>query len=95
MFTLTLLSLAVAQYANSHASFKYAVSFYRRPALLFHAFKVFLMIGAVSSITTTRKRQVKITALSDLEWYWYNIKLILIDNKFTFDRLLSILSHYT
>jgi len=55
MFTLTLLSLAVAWYTNSHISFKYAASFYRRPALFFIAFKVFLMIGAISSVTKQKK----------------------------------------
>lgn len=45
-----LLPLAIAQYTNIQISFQYASSFHRRPALLFSALKVFLMIGATSLI---------------------------------------------
>lgn len=51
-----LFPLAVARYTNIHISFQYASSFHRRPALLFSAFKVFFMIGAIS-LTTTKKEK--------------------------------------
>lgn len=55
-----LLPLAIAQYTNIQISFQYASSFHRRPALLFSALKVFLMIGATSLIK--KKRPVRSTA---------------------------------